>query len=236
VARGWRSKHAREGAFPPGTGCRWSRYRPRAAPPPCERREAVRRGPISRSGTVTQVQLADGKTCPNRAKRWSRDPIHPANPISLTVTSEATGSSSAPWAASRSAIALFLMAAPASRNRSGVTPGRDSCPIAAWPFRGQSALETAPSSRSPVSSRRAVPESSSAVEPSIRSPSLTVKRPRLTGRLRHFVPLQPRAMRDVRVTVAGQAEVPTCCKPAMGGSGGSAGSVIPLPVTGEEAA
>jgi len=74
---------------------------------------------------------------------------------------------------------------PAARNSSSINPGSASCSPTAWPFRGQSALEPAPASRSPASSRRAVPESSSALEPSIRSLSLTVKRPRLTGRLRH---------------------------------------------------
>ena len=77
-------------------------------------------------------------------------------------------------------------ASPASRNYSSLRPGRNICALAAWPFRGQSAPDSSPLSRSPVSSRRAVPESLSAVEPSGRSSSLTVKRPRLTGRLRHL--------------------------------------------------
>ena len=143
-------------------------------------------------------EALESRPCPPRViVKGGEDRPRPANPMSLTVTPEATGSSRAPWAASRSgalghsqgthrldlvppatpsAIALFLMAAPASRNRSGVTPGRDSCPLAAWPFRGQSAFETALSSRSPESSRRAVPESSSALDPSSRSPLLKVKR------------------------------------------------------------
>ena len=86
------------------------------------------------------------------------------------------------WSAS-SAIALLVRDSPAATNSSSVAAGSAHV---AWPFRGQFAVAPALSGRSAVSSARAVPEALSALEPSICSSSLTAKRSRLTGRLRHL--------------------------------------------------
>lgn len=78
-----------------------------------------------------------------------------------------------PWV-----VALPARALPDARNSSSVKPGNIICAPAAWPFRGHFASEHALSGRSAVSTRSALPESLSAVEPPIRPVSLIVKRPR----------------------------------------------------------